>query len=289
MLHLIHPLLRQREVEKDRIHRLQIDDRAARGDELPQIRFADAEGAVEGRADDFLRNQRTLRFNLRECRGGIGDALLDIGQRHEFLLTQLTPAVALRHRKFRGGFQRMQCGFFIGCVQAHQHGPRANPLTRLEQDFADHAAGLGGDIGPVDRNERAYRFGAVPPAFRLRQRNADRRRWLRHVVEEFVHPGVHHRLDGEHAAEDHDRAYQHPCHPLFRGRFPWRCAGRIAAGRIVAVGHGETSERSAVTAVGVMGVRSGCGPGLLKMSLHRRVLSASSAVSSAGLNRGCQP
>ena len=67
-------------------------------------------------------------------------------------------------------------GFFVGGVQAHQHGAGRDPLARLELDRADHAAGLGGDVGAVDRDEGADRFAVIAPALGLGDVGTDRDR-----------------------------------------------------------------------------------------------------------------
>jgi len=73
--HLAHALLGQGEVHVDRIQGLQADHRVTRVEVLAQVDAAEAQHAVERRADGLLRDQGALRLGPGAGLGGVADPL----------------------------------------------------------------------------------------------------------------------------------------------------------------------------------------------------------------------
>jgi hypothetical protein len=133
-------LLRQVEVDVDRVERLQRHDLGAGSQVLTEVDLTDADASGEGSADGFLGDHRALIVD-------VGDGLLvlrlgavEVGLRIGVGGAQLPGALQRNLAEVGLGFESAELGFVGGNVQLHEQIALLHVLARFEVDFR-HGAG----------------------------------------------------------------------------------------------------------------------------------------------------
>ena len=152
---ILQVLLRQGEVDVDRVHGLQRHDGVAAVEVLANVDPADAQHAVEAGADGLA-----LDGGLGVGDGGLGLPLVGVGGveialRIRVLFAQVLLTLERVHREVAvrlGGFERRL--FLVG-DQTHEQVALADGLAALEQDVLDDARQVGGDRHALHGFERA--------------------------------------------------------------------------------------------------------------------------------------
>ena len=167
-------LLGNREVDVDRVQRLQDGDGRPRVQILTQVDRPDAQLAAEGRPDRFLPDLRLERPGVGAHRLELGLICIELGLGRGAARFQL----ARPRRRSRGEIaprlQRRQLRPFDAGVQLDQDLARAHLRPRIEADGADQAGDLVADRDPAASRDAAHRLQQGLPLSPLRHRGSHR-------------------------------------------------------------------------------------------------------------------
>ncbi len=193
-LHFADIALGHREVDPDRVERLQPNERIAGLHILPLLHAAKTEPAGEGRRDILLRDEGF--HALHRGSGGISlrGGGIDHGLGHDRLLDEarlpLEVGVGLEQDCAVPG----EIGFLDRGVERDELGALGDVVAALEEIIHDNAADLGRHVDALDGDQRADRPHPVDPGRGRRLRGGDGRRRWRHLGHEL---GDHLRLEHE--------------------------------------------------------------------------------------------
>ena len=156
VLDLLELLLRQIEIDEDRIERLQRDHHRARADKLAGIHRSDAEMARERRSQGLLRDDRLLLGDLSLQRFEIGrrDVKLRLADELALKLGLIASVICLP--EIARGLQRMELGDVVGVAQPDDLGTLRDIAAGIEIHLIDDACDFDRKIGAPDRLQRAH-------------------------------------------------------------------------------------------------------------------------------------
>ena len=167
-------LLREEEVDEDRVEGLQGNDFVPLVDELPEVGFADSEASGERSAQLLLPDGRAQLLDQGGHLAQIRLGRVHLRLRHGAVDPQLFCAVVNRAGQIGFRFGRSQVRLLGLRVELQQQVTFLHFLPVFEKDFRHHPGLFRAQVGTLHGTQRTHRLDRALPAFLGHGRGADR-------------------------------------------------------------------------------------------------------------------
>ena len=196
-------VFRDREIDPDRIERLQPDQRLPDGHVLASFDTTQAKPAGERRGDILMRDMREVLLHGGGSGVTLGDRCVERRLRDRPLAHQLRLPVVFEIRHFQNRLIDFQLGLLHRGIELDELRALLDVLAAVEEIVDDHAAHFRRHVDALDGEHRADRMHLIGPSRGLGLLGRDRRRRRHHLRHELADEfRLHHELEIADAPEE---------------------------------------------------------------------------------------